>query len=536
MGAVNLFSALQPTWGNRLEQIGVAIPLQVRVDSRLAIALTGFVLFQLAGCLWRRKRAAWFLTLLLLAISTLEYLFSVPLYAACMSIGLLLLMLLLGGSFYSNSDPPSVYQGLGTLAVASVFTVVYSIAGFTIDGIHNHQPVSFLAALNQTLALLASFFHSGPTPGTGYDPYFTNSIYVIGIATLCVALFMLVRPVMLRSSATAEERRRVAALVKKYGRSIVAPMAIFDDKHYFFSPGGSVIAYGVRDRGALALGGPIGPPEDVPAAISAFKDFCARNDWLPFFCSLLPDRLKYYESNGFKTLCIFYEAVVQLDSFSLEGHQNSGFRKPYHKIAHLGYRATVYYPPLDDKLVHELRLVSDNWLNTRYGREKYFFVGRFTDEYIRDNPVLVVHSPEGKVTAFANLLSITEKNEATSDLVRYHRKVENGIMEFLVVSMLNWAKSKGYTAFSLTASAVIDKGERQNDQEVPMYKSLSSLYTIINPFIPLKGIYKFYDKFHPRWEPLYLAYPGSTSLPMALQTAILVYTGKRTVWQFLDRI
>jgi phosphatidylglycerol lysyltransferase len=341
-----------------------------------------------------------------------------------------------------------------------------------------------------------------------------------------VTLLMLTHPTVIRQPASEAERQRVVEIVQKYGRSIVSPLAVFDDKHYFFSRGGSVIAYAVHGRGAMVLGDPIGPTEDAKAAISAFKAFCARNDWQPGFMCVLPDRLTDYRSNGFDTACVAYEAVLPLTSFTLEGHVNTGFRKPYNKLAHLGYKARIFSPPLKEDLLQELRMVNDDWLSTRLGGEKYFCVGWFNKKYLRNCPVIAVHDPDGKVVAFANLLIVRQKIEMTCDLARYRRNMENGLMEYMVVSMLNWAKSLGYETFSLTASTFTGKGTSQNNSY--MTKTLNTFSYLINPFIPLKGLYTFYNKFHPRWEPRYIAYPGMTALPLFLLTLYLVYTGRKT--------
>ena len=77
--------------------------------------------------------------------------------------------------------------------------------------------------------------------------------------TLGYAGLMLLRPVFFRDAATAEERARAGEIVVKHGRSSIARYALFDDKRYHFTPGGSVIAYALIGRTAVTLGDPIGP-------------------------------------------------------------------------------------------------------------------------------------------------------------------------------------------------------------------------------------------------------------------------------------
>jgi lysylphosphatidylglycerol synthetase-like protein (DUF2156 family) len=69
MGFVNLFAAVTPVQSGRLRLLESFSPLQVSREGHLASALAGFALLLLASALWRRKRVAWLLTLVVLVIS-----------------------------------------------------------------------------------------------------------------------------------------------------------------------------------------------------------------------------------------------------------------------------------------------------------------------------------------------------------------------------------------------------------------------------------------------------------------------------------
>jgi phosphatidylglycerol lysyltransferase len=501
--------------------------LGLQPANRLTLVLAGLALFLLAANLWRHKLSACILMIFLLAISILIQLFSTPGLSIAQPIFLLLMLVSLGFSFYAQSDLPSVYQGLSILASAFIVTLAAGVVGFILDSIHFFQPIGILPALSHTMVMLASFYNPIPQPIFSFSWYYTNTIYIVGIAAIGSALYFLNRPVILRQPVTPEERRRAAGIIEKYGRSIVAPAALFDDKQYFFSKGGSVIAYGVGGRGALALGDPIGPVNDGAAAISAFKAFCARNDWQPSFIYVPCEGLADYRMNGFDTLCIAYEARIPLASFSLEGHEIKDVRYHYNRITRLGYQAKFYAPPLNDTLLQQLQAVSDDWLSTHYGGEKYFLVGSFNDEYIRNSPVIAIHAPDGRVVAFANLVFTNHNSLITGDLVRFDPKVENGMAEFLTVSMMNWAKDQRYETFSLSAVTAVGKGIEPGEPAIAKVVSLVSVP--INRLYKFKGIYNFKEKFNPYWEPRYLAYPGMTALIPTLLTMLRLYSAKKSM-------
>ena len=101
---------------------------------------------------------------------------------------------------------------------------------------------------------------------------------------------------------------------------------LFNDKIYYFSPGGSVIGYVVEGRIALTLGDPIGPADDIPACINSFKDFCDHNDWEAAFSQVLPDYLEVYKQAGYHSICVGSEAIVDLATFSIAGGEKKNIR------------------------------------------------------------------------------------------------------------------------------------------------------------------------------------------------------------------
>lgn len=532
MGVVNLVSAVQPALLARLLILRTLIPLEVRFGSRLTSAFAGFALLLLAGGLWRRKRVAWILTISLLFVSGVSHLLKgLDFEEAGISLALLFFLLLLRNSFHALSDPPSVKQGLLVLGTAILFTLVYGTAGFYLLDRHFRAPFNLYEAIRQTLMMFIAFYDPGLQPITGFGRYFADSIYAIGLGTLGFALIMLIRPVLIRQPATPEERARAESIVQRYGRTPLARAALFNDKTYFFGSEDTVIAYAVSGRGAMVLGDPIGPSDQIAAAVAQFRDFCSRNDWTPAFSSTLPDYLKIYQALGFETTCIGYEAIVDLKDFTLEGSQNKSLRNAVSRMERMGFSTEVYLPPLSDRVLQNLHQVSDAWLTSRHGGEMHFSVGWFDESYIRTSPVIVVCGADGTVIAFANLVTEYQKNELTLDLMRHFPHVPNGTMDFLFVRMLQWAKQQGYESFSLGLSAIVGVGEKPEDPRVE--QALHTIAEYVSRFYNFKGLHAFKEKFHPRWEPRYLVYPGVSSLPLVLSTLLKVHSGNNFLFKFL---
>jgi uncharacterized protein (TIRG00374 family) len=74
MGVFNVFSAVTPTLAGHPILMKPFSPLAARPGSQVTTALAGFALLLLADNLWRRKRVAWLLTLLVLGVLIVNYL------------------------------------------------------------------------------------------------------------------------------------------------------------------------------------------------------------------------------------------------------------------------------------------------------------------------------------------------------------------------------------------------------------------------------------------------------------------------------
>lgn len=532
MGVVNVFSAVTPELAERLTLLEQFSPLEVRLGGRLTAALAGFALLLLARHLWRRKQVAWGLTLIILVISAISHLIKgLDFEEAALAGALALWLFVLRPHFQALSDRVSIQHGVRVVGVAWLFTLAYGVVGFYLLDRHFSVNFGFWAAVRQTIIMFTQFYDSGLEPVTSFGHYFVDSIYIIGATTTGYALLTLLQPILVRQPATPAERAKARTIVEAYGRSSLARMTLFDDKAYYFSPGGSLIAFVVKGRVALTLGDPIGPIDDARSAITGFQAQCARNDWQAAFYQVLPDYLEIYRAADLEVLPVGQEAIVDLTTFTLEGKPGKSLRPPLNHLAKLGHRAKFYRPPLPDKLLQELRDISDEWLTMVHGQEMRFATGWFDDEYIRHSAVMVVHTPEDRISAFASILPEYQFNGSSVDLMRRRRVIENNTMDLLFVSLFEWAKAQGQIAFSLGLSALAGVGEHSENPTTE--RALHYIYEHINRFYNFKGLHAFKGKFHPRWESRYLIYPGPASLPAVGLALVTANSGANSLLAYL---
>lgn len=532
VGVVNLVSAVTPNLHERNHWLKQFLPFDIRASGHIFAALTGFVLLTLATNLLRRKRIAWLLTVSLLIISILSHLIKGLDYEESLLSGVLLMQLLLMRDvFTAKSDPPSIAQGVRVLIAALLFTLAYGTIGFyLLDGKFSEN-FNWGEAIGQTLAMFFTEDNAGLQPKSRFGEFFANSIYIIAASTIAYALFMLLRPVFQRNSATLTQRQQARDIVEQYGRSSLAAFTLLSDKSYFFSPSGrSVIAYVPRGRGAIALGDPIGPVEDRKEVLVSFQQFCQRNDWYPAFYQILPDDIDLYKSLGFQVLKIGEEAIVDLKAFTLQGKAGKNLRTAVNRMTKLGYEVRFYQPPIADNLLRQIKTVSDEWLQLVQGSEKKFSLGWFDEAYLRECEIVTVQSSHGDIIAFANIIPEYQLNEATHDMMRHRKSIENGTMDFLFISMFQHYKQRGYDGFNIGLSALSGVGETEESKRLE--KVLYYLYKHLERFYNFQGLHAYKDKFHPRWEPRYLVFPSLTALPDVVVALIRADSGDRLLDYF----
>jgi phosphatidylglycerol lysyltransferase len=531
MGIVNVISAVRPSLPERLRLLAEYSPLMIGRGGHLTSALAGFALLLLSRSLWHRKQMGWLLAVGTLLVSAVVHLLKGLDYEEASLAGLLALALIyLRPHFHARSDPPSVRQGLQLLAGSMLFTLAYGVLGFYLLDRHYSVNFGLLAAVRQTIVMFTEFYDPGLQPITGFGRYFAGSIYVVGAVTFLYAMLMLLRPVLLQPHATAEQRPRAEETMRAHGSTVLARFALLPDKLFFFSPGGSLISYVVENRAAIALGDPIGPAEDLPSALKAFQAYCGSNDWQPAFYQILPDSLQAYSRLGFAVMPIGQEAIIDLAQFSLTGSENKNIRNAQSKMIRNGYRTEVIQPPHSARMLHELEAISDDWLSSRNMSEMRFSLGWFDRDYLNTCPVLLVRDAEGFIDAFANIVIVPQCSQAAVDLMRHRHYSEKGIMDFVFTSLLEWAKEQGYATFDLGLSAFSRSTEA--GQDAALERGMDYVYSNLNRFYNFQGLHAFKEKFHPKWSPRYLAYPGVASLP-ALVPALIQANSGAPVWREL---
>ncbi len=156
--------------------------------------------------------------------------------------------------------------------------------------------------------------------------------------------------------------------------------------------------------------------------------------------------------------------------------------------------------------------------------EKGFSLGFFDATYLSRTPAAVVRV-DGEIVAFANTWLGRTGTELSVDLMRQSADAPTGTMDYLFAQLMLWGRENGYATFNLGMAPLSGFAEH----------ALSPMWNKVGAFVFRHGesIYRFgglrqyKEKFHPEWQPRYLAAPGGLKLPQVIANVTALISTKR---------
>ncbi len=378
-GVVNLHSVLGgPALPERAAQIAKVFPVEFVHVSRFAAMLAGLGLIVLSLNVWRRKRRAYHIGLVLALGSAAFHLTKGLDYEeAIVSVVLASVLWLSRRQFTVRSTAPDLGRGTARLALAVGSAFGYGIAGFWLLDRRQFGLDFTLAEASATTVRYFTFIGDASlVPRTHYAAWFLDSLYVISAVAIAYSALAVFRPVVYRYRTAPHERERAKRIVAAHGNSVLDFFKFWPDKSLYFSPSGrGFLGYRVAAGYAIVLGDPVGPPDEIEPLIVDFEAMCRENDWGLAFYQTPFETLALYERLGFRKLKVGEDAIVDLTAFSLQGKRNSKLRSKINQFNKMGISFVGRQPPLSPQLLAEAREVSDSWLSLPGRRERTFSLG-----------------------------------------------------------------------------------------------------------------------------------------------------------------
>jgi lysylphosphatidylglycerol synthetase-like protein (DUF2156 family) len=504
------------------------LPLAVAQSAAALTAIAGVAMIMLARGIRRGQRRSWYLAVGLLAFTVVGHaLRGGTIVSVLIALGISVLLIHQRRFFRATSDRSSMANALPRLLLIAVVALIAATLG--IEAI-SHRPHHLHHLPNVAVVFMGCverLFGQDDIYLPHHLSEFLNPVLLaIGVSLLVSMLYFITRPVVdrrLSTSASVRERRiaelRARDVVRRHGRGTLDYFALRDDKQFFFFRD-SLVAYAVYGGVALVSPDPVGPEAERTEVFSAFRDFAEARGWTIGIMAAGEEWLPIYHAAGLHYLYLGDEAIVDCQTFSLQGHKMKGLRQACTRLARYGYTVEFLDPSKiePERVMPIVELIS---LLRRGEGERGFsmMLGRLFDPKDKGLLLSVVYSANGEPAAICQFVPSPAINGYSLDLMRRDPgEHPNGLIDYALCSTIEYLHQQGAQGLSLNFAAfrsVLD-GERGDGTftrvERWAIKRLSGI-------LPLETLWSFNSKYQPSWLPRHLVYPAAESfVPVVMAT------------------
>ncbi|MEV8504959.1 bifunctional lysylphosphatidylglycerol synthetase/lysine--tRNA ligase LysX [Actinoplanes sp. NPDC051475] len=410
--------------------------------------------------------------------------------------------------FYARVQRASLPKALATVAgLITVFSVIgWGLVAAFPGSLRREGGHRLAYAVREVTggALELNVHRSGMAPG-----WINLVLGFFGALTLLTAFAVLLRSQRAAASLDVDEERQVRELIHAYGGDdSLGYFATRRDKEVIFAPSGrAAVTYRVVGGVSLASGDPIGERQAWGSAISAWLQEAREYAWTPAVMGAGEVGATAYARAGMRVLELGDEAILRAAEFSLEGREMRHVRQAVARVERAGY--TVRIRRHGDIPAAEMdRIVSlaAQWRDTETERGFSMALGRLGDP--ADGACVLVEALARDGTEAALLSFVPWGTDGLSlDLMRRDRTLDNGLVEFMVATLMAQAPRLGVSRVSLNFAvfrAVFEEGARIGAG--PVLLAWRRLLLFLSRWFQLESLYRSNIKYRPTWNPRFLCF------------------------------
>jgi phosphatidylglycerol lysyltransferase len=488
--------------------MAAVMPLPLLEASHFMASVIGLLLLVLAQAIARRVDAAFYITAVALAVGSAASLLKGGEFEEATVLVLVLAALVSARCHFTRRARILERPMPGPWVAATITAIAASVW----LGLFAYRHVAYASDLWWQFALDAN------------APRFLRASVGVTIAALAIVVRLLLgtaRPKVppVDAAAPTPELDRVIALQPR-----TLPYLVFlGDKAVLWNTNRTAfVMYAISGSTCVALGDPVGPPDARRELIRQFITMSETLSLAPAFYQASAELLPLCVDASLAVVKLGEEGAVALEQLSFGGARYKDIRTAINRCAREGYLFSVLTPAVVASRITELQDVSDEWLARKNMAEKGFSLGWFEAHYISRFPVAVIER-NGSIEAFATIWPGPGRVELSPDLMRHRHDAPAGVMDALFGQLMLWARDQGYRRFNLGMAPLSGiEGVRGADSWSRLGRFV---YRHGEPLYNFQGVRTYKEKFHPDWQPRYLAYPGGLSLARVLADVTALVAG-----------
>ena len=489
-----------------------------------------------AGAVRRRMRAAWWLllgfqavsltynTVVITGLSGIDNLPGGPNTAATVATSanviltaLAVVALLMCRAAFTSHGPPRVGGGafavlITGLALDILITVSLTLAAPDHLSDTNHR---LIWALRGVVGVRPDRTEIGWAGEYGH-PWIALLAGLISGLTLIASAVLFVRSARAKEYISAQDELTLRGLLARDGeRDSLGYFATRRDKAVVFAPNrNAAVTYRVVANVSLASADPIGDPAHWAEAISAWLAEARCHGWYPAVLAASEQAAHVYIAAGLKAIPMGDEAIIDTDTFSLNGPAMQPVRRAARRIRRLGYTITVHrHDDLSSEQLAELDECAERWRVDDTERGFSMALGRIGEPLDGRSVAVLAHDEDGRLRGLLSLVP-WGKYGVSLDLMRRDRASDNGLNEAMVAALVKHGRDDlGIAKISLNFAmfrGVFSAAERVGAR--PMVRLTCRLMRFAGRFWQIESLYRSNARFQPRWETRYLCYDSALSL------------------------
>ena len=325
---------------------------------------------------------------------------------------------------------------------------------------------------------------------------------------LVLALYQLARGYRAPDEWDGEKELQIRALLQHYGANdSLSYFATRRDKQVIFSSDRrAAITYRTVGSVCLASSDPVGDPHAWQDVIERWMLQARSYGWVPAALSVSEAGARAYSRAGLSVLQMGEEAVLETDRFTLNDTSMLAVRQAVQRVRRGGYGVQIRrYSELDEDQKRQIQYNIEAWRHGRVERGFSMALNRINDPADQSTVLVSAHDGEGRMVA---LLSFVPWGPTglSLDIMRRSPEAPNGVVEFMVASLMERAASLGVRRVSLNFAMfgqIFAAADRVGASAWNRFASRS--LGVLDRFLQLRRLYRFNLKFSPRWVPRYLA-------------------------------
>jgi phosphatidylglycerol lysyltransferase len=511
-GLILLLSASVPGIMSRLRIARelLAFPI-INLSHQLSVA-AGFLLLGLSRGIEYNVKRTYELTMFALILAALFSIFKgIDYEEAIFLIIVALLLRMSKGHFYRESYVLTWGKTIFDIFVILLITSMYILIGY----------------LNLPSAKLAMPRKFIPFVIVDYRDLFTSAIIGLVIAFLILSTgYLISLPKKWKFERSLGQDKEILKHLTRYKGKVLSHLIFLHDKFIFWNSKGNVLlSFQQYADKLVVLGDPIGEKADISNAIEEFQEISDLYGFTPVFYQVSDDMLPFLQGHGYAFFKLGEEANVDLINFTLSRNSTKNLKDIKNKFVQENYEFEMVNPPFTIEFLDQLEEVSNEWLQGRI--EKGFSVGFFDRDYLNKAPIAILKDKSSRIIGFMSIMQVLEQNETISvDLMRFKPEVPEGTVDFLFISLLDWAKKQRYKHFNMGMAPLANVGL---SRFAFLSEKIAAQIFLHGHFIyHFQGLRKFKEKYTNIWEPRYLAYRRKSSLPVTMAQIALLISRKRT--------